>query len=88
MRRFALSTNLIHFGAVIQTPAGFMFAPALYLLKAALAFLLGVMLRLLLDTAAAILLLGRAVGGNLEFHLMIFGLGVLVLVDWGRVKIC
>jgi putative exporter of polyketide antibiotics len=81
MRRFALNTNQVHLGAVLETPAGLVFAPARWLLLAAAAFLAGVLTRLVADTHAAIGLIVRFVVTNVEFHLMIFGLGMQTLLQ-------
>ncbi len=81
MRRFALNTDHVHLGAIIETPAGLVFAPAIWLLLAGAAFLAGVLARLVVDTHAAIGLIVRFGVTNVEFHLMIFGLGVQALLQ-------
>lgn len=81
MRSLALTTNQVQPGVLIATAGGPLFVPWRAAVIAVAAFLLGVMLRLGVDTAAAVGYLWRLLAANAKYHAMVFGVGIRFLLS-------
>lgn len=79
MKSLALTTNQVQPGVLIATAGGPLFVPWRASMAAVATFLLGVVLRLGVDTAAAVGYLWRWLVANVQYQAMVFGVGLKVL---------